>query len=74
MENLRINFSQFGRESVSIVMHINQRTGLRFEVLTALSMKMAVFWIVAPCSLVEVCRLVALMMEAARTSETSANF
>jgi hypothetical protein len=25
-----------------------------FEVLTAVSMKMAVFWIVAPCSLVEV--------------------
>jgi hypothetical protein len=27
-----------------------------FEVLTAASMKMAVFWIVAPCSLVEVYR------------------
>jgi hypothetical protein len=25
-----------------------------FEVLTAVSMKMAVFWVVAPCSLVEV--------------------
>jgi hypothetical protein len=33
-----------------------------FEVLTAASMKMAVSWVVA------------LMMEAARTSETSANF
>jgi hypothetical protein len=43
-------------------------------------MKMAVFWVVAPCSLVEVyqrfrgpCCLhhqIALMMEAARTSET----
>jgi hypothetical protein len=36
---------------------------------------MAVFWVVAPCSLVEVYRrfrgpLIALMMEAARTSET----
>jgi hypothetical protein len=31
-------------------------------------MKMAVFWVVAPCS------LVALMMEAARTSETLVNF
>jgi hypothetical protein len=28
------------------------RTG--FEVLTAVSMKIAVFWVVAPCSLVEV--------------------
>jgi hypothetical protein len=29
---------------------------VRFEVLTAVSMKMAVFWAVAPCSLVEVYR------------------
>jgi hypothetical protein len=27
---------------------------LGFEVLTAVSMKIAVFWVVAPCSLVEV--------------------
>jgi hypothetical protein len=27
---------------------------LRFEVLTAVSMKMTVFWVVAPCSLVDV--------------------
>jgi hypothetical protein len=39
-----------------------------YEVLTAASMKMAVFWVVAPCSLVEV------MMEAARTSETLVYF
>jgi hypothetical protein len=31
---------------------------------------MAVFWVVAPCSLA----MIALMMEAARTSETLANF
>jgi hypothetical protein len=49
-----------------------------FEVLTAVSMKMAVFWVVAPCSLVEVYQrsevlaapiiraMIALMMEAAR--------
>jgi hypothetical protein len=37
-------------------------------------MKMAVFWVVAPCSLVEVYQLIALMMEAARTSETLVNF
>jgi hypothetical protein len=32
-------------------------------------MKMAVFWVVAPCSVGD-----ALMMEAARTSETLVNF
>jgi hypothetical protein len=31
-------------------------------------MKVAVFWVVAPC------RVIALMMEAASTSETSVNF
>jgi hypothetical protein len=44
--------------------------------------KMAVFWVVAPCSLVEgyrrfknaCCLLIALMLEAARTSETLVNF
>jgi hypothetical protein len=40
-----------------------------FEVLTAVSMKIAVFWVVAPCSLA-----IALMMEAARSSETLVNF
>jgi hypothetical protein len=29
---------------------------MRFEVLAAASMKMTVFWVVAPCSLVEVYR------------------
>jgi hypothetical protein len=33
---------------------------------------MAVFWVVAPCSLVDIIR--ALMMEAARTSEKLVNF
>jgi hypothetical protein len=37
-------------------------------------MKMTVFWDVAPCSLVEVSLLIALMMEAESTSETSVNF
>jgi hypothetical protein len=37
-------------------------------------MKMAVFWVVARCSLIEVYRRQALMMEAASTSETSVNF
>jgi hypothetical protein len=35
---------------------------------------MAVFWVVAPCSLIEVYRLIVLMMEAESTSETSVNF
>jgi hypothetical protein len=39
-----------------------------FEVLRAVSTKMAVFWVVAPCRLV-----IALMMEAVQTSETSVN-
>jgi hypothetical protein len=57
-----------------------------FEVLTAVRTKMTVFWVVEPCSLVEVyqrfrgpwclqsSRLIALMMEAARTSEKLVNF
>jgi hypothetical protein len=32
----------------------NYITQIRFEVLAAVSMKMAVFWVVAPCSLVEI--------------------
>jgi hypothetical protein len=59
----------------------------RFQVLMAVSMKMAVLWIVPPLSLIEVYRhfrgacclhyqgkLIALMMEAASTSETLVNF
>jgi hypothetical protein len=44
-------------------------------------MKMTVFWVVAPCSLFEIYRrfrgaycLIALMMEALSTSETSVSF
>jgi hypothetical protein len=55
--------------------------GVGSEVLTAVSTKMAVFWVVAPCSLVDVyqrfrgpCCLITLMMEAVRTSETMVNF
>jgi hypothetical protein len=44
-----------------------------FEVLTAVSTKMAVFWVVAPCNLVAEFPI-ALMMEAARTSETLVSF
>jgi hypothetical protein len=34
----------------------NEVIHVRFQVLTAARMKMAVFWVVAPCSLVEVYR------------------
>jgi hypothetical protein len=49
---------------------------VRFQVLTTATMKMVVFWVIAPCSLVEVYRRfrgacsIALMMEAASTFET----
>jgi hypothetical protein len=46
---------------------------MRFEVFTVANMKMTAFWVVAPCSLVEVL-LITLMMEAVSTSETSVNF
>jgi hypothetical protein len=53
-----------------------------FRVITPASMKMAVFWNVVLCNVVEVyrcfrgacCLLIALMMEAANTSETSVSF
>jgi hypothetical protein len=47
---------------------------VRIHVLTAANMKMAVFWYVASCGLVEVYRLAALVMEALSISETSVNF
>jgi hypothetical protein len=50
---------------------------VRFEILTTASMKMAVFWVVALYSLVEVYRRfrgAALMVGAASTSQTSVNF
>jgi hypothetical protein len=50
---------------------------MRFQVLTAASMKMTVSWDVASCRLVEVYRCfmaIALMMEVVSISETSINF
>jgi hypothetical protein len=51
---------------------------VRFQVLTSASMKMTVFWDVAPCSLVKVfLRFIdacCLIIKAASTSETSVNF
>jgi hypothetical protein len=51
---------------------------VRFEVLMVASMKMAVFWVVAPCNLLEIywhfSKLIALMMESASTSEMLVNF
>jgi hypothetical protein len=44
-----------------------------FEVLTAANVKMAVFWVAVPCSLVDGLAMIVLMMEAASTSQTSVN-
>jgi hypothetical protein len=52
------------------------------EVLTAVSMKMAIFWLLAQCCLVEVVSvsevlpvsIIALMMETTATSETLVNY
>jgi hypothetical protein len=59
----------------------NQRIVVGFEVFTAVSTKMAVFWFVAPCSLVEFyqrfrgpCCLHHQGDRPARTSETLVNF
>jgi hypothetical protein len=45
----------------------------RFQLLTAANMKVAGFWVVAPCR-AEIIRVIVLVMEAASTSETSVNF
>jgi hypothetical protein len=52
----------------AIILMKNNRTVLRLQVLTAASMKVTVFWDIAPYSL-----MIALMMEAVSTSETSVN-
>jgi hypothetical protein len=52
---------------------LSQMNPVGFEVLTAVNTKMAVFWVAAPCSLIDVYQLIALMMEAASTSETLDN-
>jgi hypothetical protein len=41
------------KEAVVTCFMVSNRYSVGFEVLTAVSMKMAVFWVVAPCSLVE---------------------
>jgi hypothetical protein len=46
---------------------------MKFQVLMAASMKFRVLWDVLLCSQVDVDRLIALMMQAVRTSETSVN-
>jgi hypothetical protein len=45
-------YEEFGRKMQ--ITNRNKKVG--FEILTAASTKMAVFWVVAPCSLVEVYR------------------
>jgi hypothetical protein len=41
---------------IRIMFQKRSKTDVGFEVLTAMSTKMAVFWVVAPCSLVEIYR------------------
>jgi hypothetical protein len=60
----------------------NELGRMRFQVLMAISMKLAVFWVVSPCSLVEVykhfrgacCLVIVLMMEALSTFGILVNF
>jgi hypothetical protein len=55
---------------------------LRLQVLIVASLKKTVFWVVAPCGVIEVYQcfrgayhlIIRVMMEAARTSETWVNF
>jgi hypothetical protein len=55
-------------------MYTNCNSSVRFQVLTAASMKFKVFWDVAPYSLIGVDRrFITLMMEAVCTSETLVN-
>jgi hypothetical protein len=75
---------QFNLDISAITCHLGKKLG--FEVLTAASMKMAVCWVVVPCSLVDVYRCFrgtcclhhhhhTLMIEAASsTSEILINF
>jgi hypothetical protein len=53
--------------------HVGKTKCVRFQVLTAASMKMAVFWVAALCSLEEVYQRFALTLKAASTSETFIN-
>jgi hypothetical protein len=65
--NKRNNEQNYMNRKLQLLKHTIFKVG--FEVLTAVSMKIPVFWVVVPCS-----RAIALMMEAARTSETLVNF
>jgi hypothetical protein len=49
-----ITSAKYGLKRTSNILDV---VGVGFEVLTAVSMKIAVFWVVAPCSLVEVYQL-----------------
>jgi hypothetical protein len=68
-----VDFYQITRCYNPEASHLHKWFLVGFQVLTAASMKRAVFWVVAPCSLVEV-QGHALMLEAARTSESSVDF
>jgi hypothetical protein len=48
------NFQSFGLATKESTQTMNRIKYVGFEILTAVSTKMAVFWVAAPCSLVEV--------------------
>jgi hypothetical protein len=48
------NQLMYNAVSIKTNSNLMKQKGYGFEVLTAVSTKMAVFWVVAPCSLVEV--------------------
>jgi hypothetical protein len=50
------NSKKTPRVSITKISYLMTSNEVGFEVLTAASMKMAIFWVVAPCNLVEVYR------------------
>jgi hypothetical protein len=49
-----VQYSSIFKEIGFFFLSFVNREPVRFQVLTVVNMKMAVFWVVAPCSLVEV--------------------
>jgi hypothetical protein len=86
---MAVSVGVYGYE-IWMVKVVKKDNSVKFQVVTAVSMMMTVFWDVAPCCFAEVYRrfrgpcclhhqgdesgVIALMMVAASTSETSVNF
>jgi hypothetical protein len=54
IQHKKLQLILHGCETWSTTLTSEEHPHVGFEVLTAVSMKIAVFWVVAPCSLVEV--------------------